>query len=199
MTGRRSAPTPVGCRAERDATPQTTRRRTKLLVFLLIVTPLWACATYPYAGPRPTVIPEYATLVNTNADVVITAVNAGWEIRAGQRTRPGRVYEYQGGVVGRNETGYRNMLGHPGVYEVNIARGTETYYGILVFFKVHANGTPAAQSRWAIEIPDQYYAGARNAGVSYVLGTYTYPDFRDRNRHLTTRSWMLWFSDTRFW
>ena len=178
---------------------QNTQCRTRHHLSLLMVTCLCGCASHPYAGPAPTVVPDYATLVNTDGDVVISAVDAGWEIRAGQRTRPGRVYEYQGGEIGRYETAYRNMLGHPGVYPVNIARGTETYYGILVFLKVHAAGTPAAQSRWAVEIPDQYYARARNGGVSYVRGTYTSPYYRDRSRILTWSSWILWFSDTRFW
>lgn len=158
---------------------------------LLVAATVLGCAT---TTPRPvgyarTVTPQFATLVN--ADVTIASAGGRWEIRAGERSRPG-VYDFGGGVITQGVDGFESVVGHSGAHEVTIKRGEETFRGILVLLKVHPTAPPAARNRWAIEIPGQYFSAARNGGVSYVRGTYTHGGD-------SLSSWMLWFSDIRFW
>ena len=169
---------------------------------LLIVTCVSGCAPYRI---RQALTPQYATLVNR--DVVISAVDADWELRAGT-TIPAVMFqrsltpvEFARAVLdneaelGRLQAdGYKQVAGTPYAHAVNIRRGTEAYFGLLMLRNVDPDAIPAAQARWAIEIPEEFFAGARNGGISYVRGTYT-----RSGSNVTLTHWILWFSDFRFW
>ncbi len=166
------------------------------LVSLLIVLCLAGCASW-FPEVRD-VTPQYATLVNR--DVTISALSGSWELTAGARIRP-LPYDMRAlgmstlepDIVSANGYMHRLVRGRLGVHLVSIRRGTDSYSGLLMFLMVNRDAIAAAQARWAVEIPEEYFASARNGGISYVRGTYTRAGSNERLTH-----WILWFSDIRF-
>ncbi len=177
-----------------------------LMLALLIITCISGCST----AHKRTVTPQYATLVNR--DVVISAVDADWELTPGARISAGMFQPFMDHPVDLfyaiEADGYKHVADTPFAHEVSIERRTERYVGLLVLLQVRSDAIPAAQARWAIEIPEEFFAGARNGGVSYVRGTYSLPSggrmadpgsSGTRAERQASTYWILWFSDIRFW
>ena len=172
---------------------------------------LCGCASAP-----PPVIgkvtPSVAFLANE--DVVISSVDGSWSGRPGEPFKPTKLgawgfyadYLAKGGDA---LTAYTREWVVRGAYRVRVRKDgyEKPFYGIIVFSRVEETAEALAKRRWQIAIPEAYFRGALNGGVSVVFAPYRYKHYvadgeggyRLENHRRRLTSWVLWMSDYPLW